>query len=223
MKKNGEKCQALLQQGLVEMGLGVGSEQVEGLCRYYGELVRWGGKMNLVALGEPQEILLARHFLDSLSLLPLLPAGPCALLDVGTGAGFPGLVLKVVRPDLQLSLVEPRGKRVTFLRHIIRTLQLQEVEVKNKRLEGPGQHGLHQFDLITSRAFTDLAHFLPLVEPYLADDGQVITMKGPKAEEELALWQQSNPSSTLVLSSQQTVTLPFLNKEHQLLTFRRPA
>ncbi|MEN8140755.1 MAG: 16S rRNA (guanine(527)-N(7))-methyltransferase RsmG [Thermodesulfobacteriota bacterium] len=217
-KSGPEECLALMSQGAAELGLALKPERLAGLCRYYQELDRWRHKINLVATGSRRD-LVARHFLDSLTLLPHLPPGSISLLDVGCGAGFPGLALKVARPEISLTLVEPRGKRVTFLRHVVRTLGLTGVTIVGERLTGPGQHGLGHFDLITSRAFTDLAGFLPLVEDYLAPSGRIIAMKGPKADEELRAWQQGQPDTSLALRERVTYEIPFLVRSHQLLIF----
>ncbi len=218
VKVEGVNCRKFVAQGIADLGLAVDNAQQGDLCRYYQELEKWGRKMNLVAKGSMAEVL-ALHFLDSLTLLPHLPQEPFSLLDVGTGAGFPGLVLKAVRPDMALTMVEPRGKRVTFLRHVSRTLQLDGVEIIAKRLEADNQHGLGSFDVITSRAFTNLADFLPLVESYLAPSGEIICMKGPKAEEELAQWQQLTNQTSLQLIASHPVAIPTLDKHHQLVIF----
>ena len=222
MKKNShEACARFLASGAAELGLAVEGQVIDTLCRYFQELDKWGRKMNLVAPWTEMESLLAGHFLDSLSLLPHLPDGEFSLLDVGSGAGFPGLVLKVARPDMALTVVEPRGKRVSFLRHICRTLALADVEIIPARLEGPDQHGLTTFDIITCRAFMDVAHFLPLVESYLAPAGRIICMKGPRAVDELAVWQQLATPTKLRHRSTHSVPLPYLAKNYQLLVFAR--
>ena len=104
-------CIKFLEQGSKELGLTLSPRQLHDLCLYYQELAKWSKKMNLVAKASMEETL-ASHFLDSLTLLPHLPENNFRLLDVGTGAGFPGLVLKIVCPKMDLFLVEPRSKRV---------------------------------------------------------------------------------------------------------------
>lgn len=215
-----KECGDFLAQGVAELGIVVPGERQVALCRYYQELAKWSRKMNLVARGAMGQVL-AHHFFDSLTLFPHLPKASFSLLDVGTGAGFPGLVLKTVRPDLILTMIEPRGKRVTFLCHIVRSLGLVGVEIVNQRLEHDQQHGLGRFDVITSRAFTNLAEFLPLVESYLAPAGQIICMKGPKAAEEVRAWQQQSRPTTLHLCASQPVNIPTLDKKHQLLIFSK--
>ena len=130
------ECNEILEDGLGRLGLALDEAKVEALCVYFAELSKWNRKMNLVAHAAAQQVLEA-HFLDSLTLLPFLRATDVQkkLLDVGSGAGFPGLVLKTVLPELEVTLIEPRQKRVSFLKHIIRTLGLKGVEVLAIRLD----------------------------------------------------------------------------------------
>jgi 16S rRNA (guanine527-N7)-methyltransferase len=112
-----------------------------------------------------------------------------ALLDIGAGAGFPGLVLKAACPELEVTLVEPREKRVSFLRHIIRTLQLETIEVVPGRIDSDQSHPAELqpggYDLITSRALTDIATFLEMATPFCSLAGRMICMKGPQGLDEV--------------------------------------
>lgn len=213
-------CIAFLEQGCQELGLDLTPQQFADLCRYYQELVKWGKKMNLVAKASMEETL-ATHFLDSLTLLPNLPENEFRMLDVGSGAGFPGLVLKVVCPRMELCIVEPRGKRVAFLRHIIRTLGLERVIVLGERLEPEPDmvQRLGQFDLVTSRAFADMTGFLSLATPYCRSGGQLVCMKGPKVDEELLAWQHHESSGVLSLVEIRSVTLPGKDQFRFLVIF----
>lgn len=215
-------CLAFLQQGDRELGLDLTPGQRADLCRYYQELDRWSRKMNLVARAPMAEIL-TTHFLDSLTLLPHLPGQPFSFMDIGTGAGFPGLVLKVVCPGMALTLVEPREKRVAFLRHIIRTLGLQGVTIVAERLEAePAMvERLGLFDLITSRAFAEMTGFLRLAAPYCRPGGLLICMKGQKVDEELLAWQADGRSDTLALVEKRPVHLPGKPLSRYLVLFRK--
>lgn len=216
-------CHDFLEQGCQELGVDLGPEQLVDLCRYYQELSKWSKKMNLVAKASMEEIL-ASHFLDSLTLLPHLPQGRFTLMDVGTGAGFPGLALKVVCPEMVLTLVEPRSKRVSFLRHIIRTLHLEDVRVVAERLEAGDSEQLADlglFDVVTSRALANLEIFLPLVEAFCPVGGHIICMKGPKAQEEYTAWRASHPQSPLGLVATPQYTLPVTGQSRQLMLFEK--
>ncbi len=169
----------LLQDGAGELGIVLGGEECERLLVYLAELAKWSQRINLIARDTPELQVLANHFLDSLSLLPLLQgegSGPVHLLDVGTGAGFPGLVLACVLPTARFTLVEPRQKRVSFLRHLIRTLQLRNVEVVADRIEPHASDWQGRFSHITSRAVAEPSLFLPLVRPLVTPETKVILM-----------------------------------------------
>ena len=181
-----------LSRGLKIMGLQLASEDaaLDLLVTYFRELKKWNRKFNLVARTLSNSQILESHFLDSLTLLPFFynnksadKTHPLELMDVGTGAGFPGLVLKAVLPQLSVTLVEPRLKRVSFLKHIIRVLQLKNIEVVADRLGEKTPHALinRTFPLITCRALSDTRSFLEMAAPYLTDGGRIICMKGPKA------------------------------------------
>lgn len=217
-------CKKILNKGINQLGIQPRSGTVAMLCVYFDELTKWNQKINLVAKASEQEIL-ETHFLDSLTLLPLLKAKKSSsdLLDIGTGAGFPGLVLKTVQSELEVTLVEPRQKRVSFLKHIIRTLGLKGVEILPVRLEKKTALKTtdKQFSIITSRAFTSIIDFLELVEPLSPVNGTVICMKGPKAYEEIEVWKKKKPDSPFALSNIQEGKLPFSNSTRNLVTFTK--
>jgi 16S rRNA (guanine527-N7)-methyltransferase len=169
---------SLLLTGLERLGISLDSSAVERLLLYCGELQKWNRNINLIARETTAAEIVEKHFLDSLALLPLLDrhGGPGAsLLDVGSGAGFPGLVLAAARPELRVTLLEPRQKRTAFLRHIARTLGLRNVAVREERLE-PGQVLPEQFSFITSRAVAAPEIFLPLIEQAAEPETVVILM-----------------------------------------------
>ena len=148
--------------------------------------------------------------------------GTLSLLDVGAGAGFPGLVIKIVRPELFVTLVEPRRKRVSFLRQVIRELKLSGIEVLPVRVEDLGPQAL--FSFITSRAFTGLSELLGMARPLSPKGGLVIGMKGPKGLYELRDWQtQSAAASSYHLLEIRRLTLPFSRAERILLVFEKKA
>lgn len=214
-----------LLQGTASLGIkGVSEKTAKRLETYFFELKKWNKKINLVAKADDAK-LIETHFLDSLTLLPELQSLSIQspkLLDVGTGAGFPGLVLKIALPDLPVTLVEPRLKRVSFLKHIIRTLDLTDVEVLAERLEKDDQtftetHG--QYSIVTSRALTEINDFLGLVQQTSAPTGFVICMKGPKAEQEINNWQKLSPQSPFQLSRQERFLLPNTQAERNVIVF----
>ncbi|VAW35228.1 16S rRNA (guanine(527)-N(7))-methyltransferase [hydrothermal vent metagenome] len=192
------------------------------LQRYFAELEKWGRKINLVARAAPEQII-ENHFLDSLTLLPLI-AGQKArsLLDVGSGAGFPGLALKISRPELTVTLVEPRQKRVAFLRHVIRTLRLDNIKVIEERLREDKEAwpAYGQPDIITCRALTAIGPFLKMLTN-CPPRGTVICMKGPRLTEELKAWQQDDPASPFKHIKTLRFTMPGNKAERALAVFAK--
>ena len=174
-----------LREGALELGMSLDERAVERFSRFLAELRRWGAKINLTGPATARDIV-RRHFLDSLSLLPLLRELKCRkVLDLGSGAGFPGLALKIAAPALEVTLLDSREKRVFLLRHVIRTLGLGEgIRVVRCRAEETPGDLVRAFDCVTARAFAPLTRLLPLAAPYLRSGGVVIAMKGPAGLEE---------------------------------------
>ena len=216
----------ILAEGLTAMGIALDREAQDRLVTYCAELLRWSAKINLVAKAELREIW-ETHFLDSLSLLRVLPPPKKTqqtLLDIGTGAGFPGLALKAARPELPVILVEPRQKRVSFLRHVIRTLGLKNIEVLCGRLEKNSAEvdgRTLAVPIITSRAFTNIAEFLLHTATVNPVGGQVICMKGPRAEQEIGAWRAEQPDSPYRLQEIVELILPFSGKARNLVIFSK--
>ncbi|WP_457576977.1 16S rRNA (guanine(527)-N(7))-methyltransferase RsmG [Desulfomarina sp.] len=209
-----------LQQGLVLLDLEVDYEGRKRLELYFNELRRWSGKVNLISRLSSDEEIIENHFLDSLALLPLLESENCHLLDVGSGAGFPGLACKAARPDMELTLVEPRKKRVFFLRHIVRILGLQSVSIFDCRIEDEQRLGEnHVFTDITSRAVSDIDMFLAMVQRFSATGAKIICMKGPRWREEVALVGEKM-QNLYKLKENVKITLPFSGAERAFLVYK---
>ena len=170
----------LFLRGLERLGIRLDRESIDNILLYCCELQKWNKRINLIARNTPPAEILEKHFLDSLTLLPVIDlygGRSATLLDVGTGAGFPGLVLAASRSDLQVTLVESRQKRVSFLRHIIRTLQLANVTVIADRLEHADNLTGQHFTFITSRAVADTGLFLAMIKGVTGLETVVIIMQ----------------------------------------------
>ena len=177
MVKPAADSRDLLVRGGAQLGLAMDVAGVERLLVYLAELMKWSRRVNLIARDTPEAQVVETHFLDSLTLLPFLDgAGEVHLLDVGSGAGFPGLALACVRLDARFTLCEPRQKRVSFLRHVVRTLGLANVEVVAERVEAHLADWPGRFTHITSRAVAEPAAFLPLVRPLVTPATRVLLM-----------------------------------------------
>ena len=165
----------LLRQTSHEVGVSLRDSQIELFVIYLQELLEWNKTFNLTGIKHPEDIVI-KHFVDSLTPLPYLePSG--RLLDIGPGAGFPSIPLKIAASALRVTLVEANRKRVSFLKHIIRTLKLESVAALHSRfehMEPPDQ----PFNTIISRAFTRLEPLLKLVAPLIEPGNTLVTMLG---------------------------------------------
>lgn len=160
--------------------------QVAAFRTYADELRAWNEKFNLTAIKDLEGIQL-KHFLDSLSLLKVLPAGGrVRLVDVGTGAGFPGLALKIVCPEMRLTLVEATGKKVTFCQAVVDKLRLPGVTVVKARAEEIGQDPAHreQYDWAVARAVAELPVLAEYLLPLVKRGGHALAQKGEGAPAE---------------------------------------
>ncbi len=174
----------LLKTGLNELGLAFSESQIQSFMVCLSELKKWNKAYNITALKTDEEIII-KHFLDSLLYVKAIPEASIKLADIGAGGGFPGIPIKIMRPETGLTLVEPSRKKASFLRNIIRKTGLSEISVLQKRIEQLGEEFNNCFDLIVSRATFGIKEFLDLACPFLNDTGRLIISKGPKAEDEL--------------------------------------
>lgn len=171
----------LLDEGLSALGLDLPASARSTLLAYREELEKWNAAYNLTAVREPAAMV-TRHLLDSLAVLPYVGAGP--LLDVGAGAGLPGLVLAIARPELAVTSLDSNGKKTRFMRHAVRALGLANAEVAEARVEAYVPAA--PFPVVVSRAFASLADFVTGTRHLLAPGGQWVAMKGKLEPAELS-------------------------------------
>ncbi len=220
-----DEALAIFIQGLQQLGLASiqpGTYQFEQFLRYRQELLAWNTRINLTAITDPEEVL-TKHFLDSLSLLIVYDRPGTHLLDIGAGAGFPGLPLKIVRPEWQVLLCEATGKKVTFLRHIIEVLQLKNVAAVHGRAEELAHNAEYRasFDVVTARAVASLPTLLEYAAPFCRVGGQIILPKKGDLAEELARGQRAAQTVGAVFKAEVPVTLPGLADERRLLVWEQ--
>jgi len=177
----------LLVEGARSFGVYLDGKAIESFERYLKELLKWNQKINLTAIRSEKGIVL-KHFLDSLSICPYLPK-QSSILDIGSGAGFPGIPLKIVRPSVEITLIDSVRKKIDFQRHLIRALGLKGIEAIHGRVQDKGiLQGLGgRFDITLSRAFSDLQTLLALSLPFLKERGTVLAMKGEVDHREIKL------------------------------------
>lgn len=166
-----------LVEGAGTMGIPLGQATAQQLTRYLHELLRWNQKVNLTAVVDPVEVV-EKHLLDSLAILPELE-GRRSLLDLGAGAGLPGLPLALLRPDLSVTLVDSVSKKVGFIKHAAAMLQLRNARALHARAEGrPAREGIPLAEAVVSRALVEPEEWLPLASHYLETGGCILAMLG---------------------------------------------
>lgn len=184
---------ALAQATFQMLGLRLTEGQLRAFESYSVELAAWNERVNLTAITEPGAVEM-RHFLDSLScLLVLTPAPGLRVLDVGTGAGFPGLPIKIVYPELRLTLLEATGKKVAFLEHLVAQLELEGVTVVHARAEELGQQAGHResYDWVLARAVAGMRVLIEYLLPFCKLGGHCLAQKGEDAPQEVAEAQEA--------------------------------
>ena len=148
------------------------------------ELKKWNRAYNLTAIKTDSEIII-KHFLDSLLYLKLIPEGRLNIADAGSGAGFPGIPIKIIRTETDVSLIEPSRKKTSFLRHITRSLKLTGVNIIEERLEDLCKKDKMDFDILVSRATFRIKDLLKMTCPYLSEECLIVLSKGPGLSDEL--------------------------------------
>ncbi len=173
------ELRAQLDAGVRALKLDLSPEVQQRLLDYRTELEKWNAAYNLTAVRSPSEMI-SRHLLDSLTVLPLVRG---RVLDVGAGAGLPGLVLAIANPELQVTVLDSNGKKARFMRHAQRHLKLENAQVAESRAQDWQAPG---YDVVVSRAYADLSDFFQSTAHLLAPGGQWLAMKGKLAPAELA-------------------------------------
>ena len=173
----------ILKNGSRQFGIELTDNQISNLIEYARLLIYWNEKINLTAITEDFDIA-TKHFLDSMSVLATgFVEGN--VIDVGCGAGFPGLVLKIAKPDINLTLLDSLNKRINFLREVCAKLNICDVQFEHMRAEDGGRIMREKFDTAVSRAVANMTVLAELCIPFLKIGGRFLALKGPMAESEL--------------------------------------
>ena len=203
----------------MEIGLRLSSDQLRAFALYLQELTTWAAKINLVRRRDDREIII-KDFVDSLTVLKYL-ARNISLADLGSGAGFPGIPAKIVRSDLNVTLVESRTKRIHFLKNVIRVLNLSGIDVEaGRQTRDPGPSPRF-FDVVVSRALGPLNDFVSIAGDMIKPGGFLLAMKGRKGEEELAISLPRLENEGWRKLFADDIVLPFLGHERIIIGLAR--
>ena len=174
-----------MQENSKVLGFKFSVEQLEKFYKYMNLLIEWNEKMNLTAITEPNDIIL-KHFIDSITINKYIE-NSVKVVDVGTGAGFPGIPLSIIRTDLQITLVDSLNKRLMFLQEIKKELELKNIDIVHARAEEFGQNKNYRetFDIATSRAVANLSTLSEYLVPLVKIKGKCVCMKASDADEEI--------------------------------------
>ncbi len=210
----------ILNKLLKNQSIHLSARQIEQLLWLMDELLRWNQRRNLTAITKPLDVI-EKHLIDSLSLLPYLPERG-RLLDIGSGAGFPGLPLKIACPELDVVSVDAVAKKIQFQRHVARKLGLSGFMAVHGRIEACLQQTAFRagFDLVTVRAVTQLGALVALAADYVRPNGSLVAMKGPEGVHEWQECREELEEAGWVLQLE-TLVLPLSSAERSLMILTR--
>lgn len=231
MKIGSDNWKQLIVEGARDFGIDVDRQQVEQFAVHASELLRWNRKTNLTAITDPKGVAL-KHFLDSLLAQPFMKPN-ARVLDIGSGAGFPGVPLKIVMPSLRVTLIDASRKKVSFLNHLIRTLRLKTITARHVRAEELARdlQGEDRFDVVISRALTSIEEMVRLSLPLLKAGGSIVALKGPELQREMvnAAVRQVPAEGTVEIAGTpfllkvETFALPHIGSRRSMICLQAPA
>ncbi len=209
-----------IRTGADTFDIHIDSGKMDRFAVHAAELMQWNQKINLTAICDPLEIAV-KHVLDSIIPSLIIPGDKKKLLDIGSGGGFPGIPLKILVPSLSVTLIDASRKKISFLKHVIRTLRLKKIDAVHIRAEEMAGMAEFEkkFDVIISRALTSLASFVALALPLLSGDGMIIALKGNVQGAEIRAVRSLLKSHTMSLTIQQ-YPLPFLEDNRTIVSVR---
>jgi len=181
----------LLVKGSSKLGITLNSRKIQKFLSYQELIKKWNSKINLTSVTDDSEIIV-KHFLDSLTVSELITDGP-NILDIGTGAGFPGVPIAIVRESLNITVLDSREKRIFFLNEVLRELDLSNVKTVSGRAED-SNNGVPRinFDYVLTRAVGDIKEVIDLSVPYLNEKGKIILMRGKEGKIEWERFKNGN-------------------------------
>ena len=212
----------ILSEAANTMGIALGDRETSLFTIYHRELVAWNKKINLISIKSERDSII-KHFIDSLTLLPYIKSGTCRVLDIGSGAGFPGIPLKIAVSSLKVFLLESSRKKSSFLKHVIRSLGLADTVVIHDRAEFLMEDETCKdfYQVVTSRAAFKLTQFLRMGAFFLAPKGSLIAMKGKISDQELTDAAMISRRLGLEHTGSHDLTLPLTGDFRRIIIYEK--
>ena len=216
--------QNLLAAGARTLGLELSTMQLDQFARYADRLIEWNARFNLTTITNPREIVI-RHFLDSLSAARAVPPGPARLIDVGAGAGFPGLPIKLARPEVALTLLEATHKKCDFLQAVVDELQLADVLIVNARAEDAGHDPLYReaYDVAIARGVGEMPVLIEYLLPLVKIGGVAVAQKSREVIQDVERAEFAITTLGGRLDDIVSVSVPELNEARYLVVIEKIA
>lgn len=218
-----EQNAKLLKDAASGLGVSLTDGQIGQFMSYMDELLIWNERMNLTAITQRDEVVL-KHFADCISIVPYLNCGAgVSMIDVGTGAGFPGIPVKIACPDVEMVLLDSLQKRVGFLEYLVEKLELLDVECVHARAEDGGQNPVYRerFDYCVSRAVANLAVLAEYCLPFVKVGGYLVALKGPDVDNELLVAGDALAILGGTVERIEDISIPFTDLAHKLVFIKK--
>jgi 16S rRNA (guanine527-N7)-methyltransferase len=229
MEIGSKEWQKIIYEGAENLGIRIGWREIEKFSIHALELIKWNQKINLTAITDPMEVAV-KHFLDAVAPTPYISLNR-SLLDIGSGGGFPGIPLKICLPSISVTMIDASRKKVNFLKHIVRTLELENIYAFHIRAEDFARkpEAERHFDVIISRAFSSMTTFATTAIPFLNKDGVVIDMKANISDNDIRKLRSSlnkrpdrpGENSELFELQVKRYALPYLNSNRSMVFLRK--
>lgn len=222
-KKRGKFLENLLYESCKQMNIVLEQKQIQQFMKYKQLLLQWNEKMNLTAITEEREVIL-KHFVDCVSVLSYINLQQYhTVIDVGTGAGFPGIPLKIACPSIHVTLLDSLQKRIYFLEEVVQQLLLKDVECVHSRAEDGGKSKKYreQYDCCVSRAVANLSALLEYGLPFVKVGGLFVALKGKEAAKEVEQSQKAMEVLGGELCKMIDVTIPNIDLNHKIVVVKK--